>query len=185
MNKYFKDILLGALLVFVAVFSRVGLHTPNFTALAAVALFSGFYFRSYWSAIVPLAAVFISDLFIGFYSPGVMVLVYGAWVLTMMIGRWNWGTSQTRMGTVLKLAGKALMASGSFYLISNLGVWLFSGMYTLNITGLIECYVLAIPFFRQTIMGDLFYTALVFGTYFLAIYLSEDKKEVVAVPVKK
>ena len=186
MRTNVRDILVGAVLIAIAVFSRVVLHLPNFAALAAVGLFAGFYFKGNIAFLVPLLSVFISDLFIGFYDLGVMVFVYAGWLVPVFIGRSTLAVKGINawMDKILTVGGKALAVSAVFYLISNLGVWLFSGMYQPTFAGLIECYVLAVPFFRATILGDLAFSGLLFGAFYLLSAFSEDK-EVAAVVVQK
>lgn len=181
-----KDILVGTVLIAIAVFSRVALHLPNFAALAAVGLFAGFYFKGSRAFLVPLLSVFISDLFIGFYDLGVMVFVYTAWLMPVLIGRSGLAIKRINawVDKILTVGSKALAASVVFYLISNLGVWLFSGMYQPTFVGLMECYLLAVPFFRATILGDLAFCGLLFGAFYLVSFLSADKKEVEAVVVR-
>ncbi len=187
MKVNIKEVLVGALLIAIAVFSRVVLHVPNFAALAAVGLFAGFYFRETGAFVIPLLAVFISDLFIGFYDLGVMVFVYAAWLVPVFIGKSKLsfrGRNQW-LDKILTIGSKALASSLAFYMISNLGVWLFSGMYQPSFAGLLECYLLAVPFFRATVLGDLAFSGLLFGTYYLVSSLSVSKNEVATVKVRK
>lgn len=182
-----KDILVGAILITIAVFSRVALHLPNVAALGAVGLFAGFYFQGSRAFLVPLLSVLISDLFIGFYDIGVMAFVYAAWLAPVFIGRSHlaFRVLNNWVDKILTIGGKALAASFVFYLISNLGVWLFSGMYHLTFAGLIECYLLAVPFLRATIVGDLVFSGLLFGAFYLLSTLSADRGELEAIKVKK
>lgn len=134
-------------------------HPPNFSPIAAMALFSGAYLPHRGLAFVaPLAALFVSDLFLGFYQG--MAFVYGSVALTVVIG---WLLSSRRSPLPIALA--AVASSVLFYLITNFGVWLFSGFYPRTWEGLVACYVAAIPFFQNTLAGDLFFTALLFGGF--------------------
>ncbi|MFT6866422.1 MAG: hypothetical protein ACJA08_001253 [Cyclobacteriaceae bacterium] len=178
--KNYIQVVIAIALISLAVLSRTILHIPNFAAIAAVGLFSGFYFRGKLAYIIPLAAVLISDYIIGFYDLGTMSFVYAAWMLPVLIGKWKLSFNGLNkiFDKILSVGAKAIIASVSFYLISNLGVWLFGGMYTMTFSGLIECYTLAIPFFRYTLVGDLLFSGLLFGSFYLVANLTANKKQI-------
>jgi hypothetical protein len=137
-------------------------HPPNFSPIDAMALFSGAYLgRRSIAFVAPLAALLLSDAVLGFYHG--MATVYSAVALIVVIG---WWLSSRR--TPLTIALAAIASSVTFFVITNLGMWLFSGFYPLTYNGLIACYAAAIPFFRNTITGDLFYTILLFGGFRVA-----------------
>jgi len=137
-------------------------HPPNFSPIDAMALFSGAYVgRRLLAFAAPLAALLLSDLVLGFY-PG-MLFQYGAVVVIVLLGM----LALSRV-TILRLAGTALVASALFFAVSNFGVWAVSGMYAHTLSGLGACYLAAIPFFQNTVAGDLFYATLLFGGFALA-----------------
>jgi hypothetical protein len=137
-------------------------HPPNFSPIDAMALFSGAYLGRRWVAFAaPLAALFLSDLVLGFYHG--MATVYATVALVVAIG---WSLSSRR--SPLRIAGAAVAGSVTFFLITNFGMWLFSGFYPLTSAGLAACYVAAIPFFQTTVAADLFYAGLLFGGFVLA-----------------
>jgi hypothetical protein len=141
-------------------------HPPNFSPIDAMALFSGAYLGRRWIAFVaPLAALLLSDLVLGFYHG--MVTVYGTVALIVVIGWWVWARR-----TPLRVGVAALASSITFFGITNFGMWLFSGFYPLTSAGLAACYAAAIPFFQNTVAGDLFYSALLFGGFALAQQLA-------------
>lgn len=147
-------------LVMVGVVTRLIPHVPNFTSMGAVALFGGLYlsgWRSYW---VPLMALLLSDLILGIYDWRIMVSVY----LGLLFMVWC-GVRIRRYRTVELTAVVVLLGSIFFFLISNFAVWLWSGMYSLDWIGLIECYYLALPFFKNTLLGNLFYSVVLIGGY--------------------
>lgn len=157
MNTRMTTYMTLCLMVLGAAFSRLMPHPWNFTAIGAMALFGGSYFPSKrLSFVVPLLALLLSDLVLGFHST--MLFVYVPFALTVVTG-WSLreGKSPLRIGTM------ALVTSSLFFLISNFGVWMTGGMYPLTGTGLVECYVAAIPFFRNQILGDLFFSGVLFG----------------------
>lgn len=151
--------LLAAIVVAAAL--RLVPHPPNFTPIAAMALFSGAYLgRRPLAFVAPLGAMLLSDALLSFHSG--MPFIYASVALIVLLG---W-LALSRV-TVFRLAGAALASSALFFAISNFGVWLQSGMYAPRLSGLVACYVAAIPFFQNTIAGDLFYTGLLFGGFAL------------------
>ena len=158
---------LAALLIAIAAAAALRLvpHPPNFSPIDAMALFSGAYLgRRTLALLAPLAALLVSDLVLGFYSG--MLFQYAAVIAIVLLG----AITLSRMN-VLRLAAAALASSLLFFVVSNFGVWLVSGMYVHTLAGLGACYVAAIPFFQNTVAGDLFYTALLFGGFVLAEHL--------------
>ncbi len=136
-------------------------HPPNFTPIGAMALFSGAHFRDRgYSFVAPLAAMFLSDLVIGLHP--LIPVVYGSFALVVTIGFWL----RSRQN-VLTIAGAALASSLLFFLVTNFGVWALGSLYPKTVTGLLAAYVAAIPFFRNTVAGDLFYTAILFAGFAL------------------
>lgn len=161
MNNRHSLVLFGSalLLIVIAAFSRLLPHPANFTALGAIALFGGVYLDKRYAVAVPLLAMLISDYLIGFYSG--MYWVYGSFVLVGLVGLWL----RNHKSPLMILGGTAA-SSLLFYVVTNFGVWFTAGsMYAKTWDGLIECYVAAIPFFRNTLGGDLFFVILLFGAY--------------------
>jgi hypothetical protein len=148
---------------------------PNFAPVAAIALFAGYFFRSRAVALfVPLAVMGISDFFIGSYDWHMMAIVYGALMLPVfargILRRWfslEGGGSPVHASAGL-IAG-SLGASITFFVISNFGAWMWYGIYEHTVAGMIHCYVQAIPFFRYTLAGDLFFAVALFGSYAVAM----------------
>jgi hypothetical protein len=152
--------LLSAILVAAAL--RLVPHPANFSPIDAMALFAGAYLgRRAIAFVAPLAALLLSDVVLGFYHG--MATVYATVALIVLIG---WWLSSRRSPP--RIAAAAIASSVTFFLITNLGMWLFSGFYPLTYAGLLACYTAAIPFFQNTIAGDLFYTVLLFGGFRLA-----------------
>jgi hypothetical protein len=152
--------LLSAILAAAAL--RLVPHPPNFSPIAAMALFSGAYVgRRALAFAAPLAALLLSDAILGFY-PG-MQFQYLAMALVVLLG---WVTL-SRI-SIIRIGAAALASSVLFFVISNFGTWLVSGMYPMTTAGLAACYAAAIPFFQNTVAGDLFFTALLFGGFALA-----------------
>lgn len=155
-----KVIAISAIILFAAVMRLVP-HYPNFTPVAAIALFGGAHFGKRWLAfLVPLMALFISDLFLGFHQ--MMIPVYVAFSLVVLLGHRLKNSIRP-----LPVIGASLGASTLFFLITNLAVWFASPLYPPTVSGLITCYVAAIPFFYSGLLGDLFYSGVFFGGFYL------------------
>jgi len=159
-----RNILIGSTLILAAALSRLLPHPDNFTPIAAMALAGGVYLEKRFALIVPLAALVISDFFIGFHNT--ILFVYGSFVLIGFMGLWL--KSHKKFSPVL---GTALLSSTLFFVITNFGVWLTGGgwFYPRTWQGLIECYSMAIPFFRNTLAGDLVFTGVLFGLFELSL----------------
>ena len=140
-------------------------HPPNFSPIDTMALFSGAYLgRRGIAFIAPLAALLLSDLVLGFYHG--VATVYATVALIVVIGWWL-----SRKRTPLRIGAATIVSSVTFFLITNFGMWLFSGFYPVTYAGLVACYTAAIPFFQNTVAGDLFYSVLLFGGFALAQHL--------------
>ena len=151
-------------IVVAATAMRLVPHPPNVTPIAAIALFGGAHFASKRAALaVPLLAMCLSDLLLGFGVHRVMPFVYGSFALIVVLGR----LIRDRRST-LAVGGAALTGSVLFFVITNFGVWLLSDLYPRTMEGLVACYVAAIPFFRNTLVGDLLYAGALFGGFALA-----------------
>ena len=152
--------LLAAILLAAAL--RLVPHPPNFTPIGAMALFSGAYLgRRALAFVAPLGAMLLSDALLGFYSG--FWITYLAIGLVVLIG---W-LALSRVSPLL-VGAAAIASSITFFLVSNFGTWALSGMYPHSGAGLAACYIAAIPFFQNTLAGDLFYATLLFGGFRIA-----------------
>jgi len=147
-------------LVVVGIVSRLLPHPANFTPLAALALFGGYYFKREGKIILPLLALFVSDCFLGFYDLKLMLVVYFCFFLNVMLG--SYLGDKKILG---KAVGFSVVGSIIFFLATNFAVWAFGSWYPHTASGLVACFYLAIPFFRNTLLGDLFFTCSLFGAY--------------------
>jgi len=155
-------------LIGLAAISRLLPHEMNFSPIGAIALFAGAYISNKRLAFaLPMAALLVSDILLqvvhgtGFYRD--MVFVYGSFALIVSLGFLLRGREQRQTIMVASLVSSIL-----FFFITNFGTWLMYAMYPKNIQGLMSCYIAGIPFFKGTIMGDLFYNILLFGSFALA-----------------
>ena len=132
--------------------SRIIPHPPNFTPVIAMAIFMPYLTSNLYSAIlVPLSAMFVSDLYLGFHSS--MFWVYGSILLITTLSYYTMSIKST----YIHLGSNALLSSTMFFVITNFAVWMFGSMYPLTLEGLILCYTMAIPFFGNTLTSTLFY----------------------------
>ena len=155
------------LYVMAAIVLRLLPHPWNVTPIAAMFLFSGSTFRRKREALLaPLAALMLSDYAV------IHFLYHGqyrwftpfTWIAFLLVGLIGF-TLRNRI-TFARVAGASLTGSLVFFVVSNFGVWLPGVMYPKTAAGLAACYVAAIPFFRNTVLGDLFYAAVMFGSYY-------------------
>jgi len=147
-------------------------HLANFAPIAAMALFSGVYFNNKkYALVVPLAAMLLADLFIGFYNPWIMASVYGTFLLIGLLGIWL-----KKHKTVPNVLGASLIGSVMFFLVTNFAVWAIPhSIYPQTLQGLLQSYTMGLPFFRNTLMGDLFYTGSMFGLMELVMWLTNKR----------
>lgn len=155
-------ILLGA----VSVILRLLPHMPNFAPIGALSLFIGLYATRKWWLLAPIAVMLVSDGLIGFYDWKLMSVVYGSFLVYALLGRII--RNNKSFATV---AGSAFAGALFFYLTTNFAVWAFGNWYPHTVQGLILNYELALPFFRNTLLGDLFYAGVFIGSYELAANL--------------
>jgi len=146
--------------IVLAAVSRLMPHFPNFAPIAAMALFGGACYSNRTMAfLLPLLAMLLSDIFIGFHNT--LVYVYAGFIVTTFIG------IQLKNTKVHSIAIGSLLSSVLFFIITNFGVWAAGGGLNSG-TGLVNTYVLGIPFFGATMLGDLFYNGILFGAFYLA-----------------
>ena len=147
-------------LIFIGVILRFLPHPANFAPIAALGLFGGTYLNRKLAVVLPLAAMVVSDIFIGFDSFSSRASVYGSFIAIGLIGMWL--KNHKSVGNV---AGASLFSSVLFYTVTNFVYFYPPTMYTHDMNGLVASYINALPFFRMTLLGDLFYVAMFFGIY--------------------
>ena len=160
------EILVLALIFVVGFSSRFLLaDVPNFKPVAALALFGGFYFQRSTLAVLGLVAILmISDFFLGSYSLSIAISVYVSLGLGVWLGRRFKGSeSSSPLARYGGVAAASFVMAVVFFLFTNLAVW--GAWYPATSQGLVACYVSAIPFFKFTVAGNLFFSVAAFGTY--------------------
>jgi hypothetical protein len=167
-----KKITIISAIILCAALMRFIPHEPNFTPLGAIALFSGAFIGNIFLALaMPLLSMLLGDALMGFNGwayPGQMLIVYLSFMIVTLVGR---GILKNNKG-IARVGTAALGSSLVFFIITNFAVWAngFWGMafYPLTFSGLIDCYVMAIPFYKTSLFADLAYSAVFFGGFYLA-----------------
>ena len=160
--------ILAVLMILAAAFSRLLPHPVNVAPIAAMALAGGVYLDKRFAFAIPIAALLITDWFLGFYP--ILFFVYVSFIAIGLIGLWL--KSHKRP---LPVIGATLFSSALFFVVTNVGVWIVGPeMYPRTWGGLVECFVAAIPFFRNTVFGDLVYTGVLFGIFELITYFAKN-----------
>ena len=150
LTKNFQGYLLPICLILILSFSRLIPHPWNFTPVLATGIFAGFYFKQFYlSLFIVILSMFIGDLFLGFHS--LMFFTYAALAIAVVIGLY------VKHFKFTEILYSGLASSVCFFIITNFGAWLTHGMYAKNFSGLMQSYVMAIPFFHNTLISTLLY----------------------------
>jgi hypothetical protein len=158
--QIFRAVIIVCFIAFAAVV-RILPHPWNFTPLGAMALFSGAKLGRSWKAfLVPLAALFFGDLFIGLHW--LMPVVYLSFALSVVVGIFF-----RRRQSFGPLAIATLLGATQFFLTTNWAMWAFGATYPKSLRGLLACYAAGVPLFRNTLAGDAFYAFVLFGGFAL------------------
>ena len=154
LNKNFNSYYLPICLILVLSFTRLIPHPWNFTPILAASIFSGFYFKNFFlGSFVVIFSMFLGDLYFGFHST--MLFTYASLAVAVAIG------ILIKNFKFSEILVSGLTGSICFFVITNFGAWLTLEMYEKNLSGLINSYVLAIPFFHNTLISTLVYLILI------------------------
>ena len=144
------------LVIATAISNIIFANIPNFSPIASVALFSGFYFSNKKIAlIIPVACMFISDYFIGFHS--YMWAVYLSFILIAILGVYM------KKAQPKNIILNALLSSILFFLITNSAVWISGSYYSKDLSGLALCLSMGVPFFKYTLLSSAVFSTILFG----------------------
>jgi hypothetical protein len=171
MNTKITRVVLAAVLVAIGVAGRLLPHAWNFAPIVAIGLFAGAYLGKRYAFAVPVLAMVISDAFIGFYGWKLNLTVYVAMALSGGLG-----LTLRKNKNPLSIGFAAMAGSTLFFLITNAAVWYFGASYPAGINGLWVSLVAGLPFFRNAIVGDMWYSFALFGTYEFALMLIRSFK---------
>ncbi len=147
-------------LIALGIVARLVPHPWNATPVMAIALFGGTVSSKRWAILLPLIIIALSDVALGWHRT--IPFTWGAFLLTGLLAWWV-----RRSPNAWRIGAGAVTGSALFFLITNFGVWLTESLYPHTLAGLWECFIAAIPFFRGTLVGDLFYTTILFSGYAL------------------
>lgn len=147
-------------LIVAGIIARLVPHPWNATPVMAIALFGGAYLSKRWGILLPLITVIASDSILGWHNT--MAFSWAAFILTGMLAGFL-----RRQPSALRILGVSVTGSLIFFIVTNFGVWAVGGLYAPTLQGLQECFIAAVPFYRNTLLGDLVYTAAFFGAYHL------------------
>lgn len=162
-KKTLKETLVLTVPVLLVVLSRLLPHPDNFTPVAALAIFSAAAFsRSWHGIIITFVAMFVSDIFIGFHDT--------LWIVYLSLGfNLVFGYMLKKKISFLRVAGFTLAGSLQFFITTNFVVWATSGMYAHTAAGLVQCYTMALPFLRNSVVSDLLFSGLLFGSAYMSL----------------
>ena len=145
-------------LILILAFARLIPHPPNFTPIIAVAIMSSYFFRNILlSCTVIIISMLLADIFIGFYK-NIFFVYLSLLLITYIFSHIN------RKIKLKNLFIFGLLGSIIFFILSNFGVWILSEMYEKNLNGLINCYLLAVPFFINTLLSTIIFSYTAFLT---------------------
>ncbi len=165
LNRYFLAVVLMMLAAILFRVAKVPFQSAypvllNFSPVAALSLFGAAYLKNKkFAFFVPVAIMFLSDCILGFHST--MFFTYGSFALISLLG---FSIFENKISSTRVLVA-SLSASLIFFLVTNFGVWLMQSMYAKNMNGLVDCYIAAIPFLKGSLLGDLIFSAALFGAF--------------------
>jgi hypothetical protein len=165
------QITIACMLIMLAIVSRLLPHPANFAPVMAVAIFGGAVLPRHLALWVPLIAIAVSDMIIGFYP--IMLIVWSCYLVVAFVSN-----KLLTRPTFVKGAAVTIGASVFFFLITNFAVWLLDNMYVHSFSGLAQCYLLALPFFHNSFLSDLLYTTSLFTMYTFVVVLVYRTKSI-------
>jgi hypothetical protein len=171
MKKLLSKLIQPVTFILVGTLARILPHPANFAPIAGMALFGGTYMGKKQAFVLPISAMILSDFVIGFDSLPMRLTVYGSFTIMVLIGLWL-----KNHKNIQNVILATLFSSVLFFLATNFAVWAFGTMYPKTPEGLSAAYVLAIPFFRNTILGDLFYSGIFFGGFEFSKYFARQHR---------
>jgi len=150
LRKNIKNYFFPICLILILSFSRLIPHPWNFTPVLATGIFAGFYFKQFYlSLFIVIFSMFIGDLYLGFHST--MFFTYISLAVAVILGLY------IKHFKFIEILFSGLVSSISFFIITNFGAWLTLEMYEKNFVGLLQSYIMAIPFFHNTLISTFLY----------------------------
>jgi hypothetical protein len=164
---------LAVALVVFGVAMRILPHPANLAPVGAIALFGGAVLPKRLSWWLPLAVMLLSDVYLGFYHG-----IAFTWAAFLLVG--VYGMSLRKRSNWFRVPFGAMGSAVIFFVVSNFGVWAQGQLYAHTWDGLVQCYTMALPFFRNTFFGDFVYAWLLFGLYAFAFKLAASQNKTVS-----
>lgn len=162
-------------IVALGVLTRIVPHMQNVGMITALAIFAGYVLPRKQALVLPLAVRLISDLFLGFFSPMLMVAVYAAHLFGVLLGWWVKQNTSTATRWV-KIVSSGFIGALVFFLVTNFALFYSPAAYPHTWKGIMLAYTNGLPFFRGTVLGDVGYTVALFAVYEYALWYSAHKK---------
>lgn len=162
--------MLAIILIALGITMRILPHEANFAPIAAIALFGGVYLRRSYAVLLPVAAMLMSDIIIGFDSFQSRAVIYGSVATIGLVG-----LAIRNRKSLATVAGGSIVGSLIFYLATNFVYFYPPTMYQHNLSGLLNSYYNALTFFKYTLASDLFYVGILFGSYELIMAFNNHK----------
>ncbi len=159
----FRNLIISVILIALVVVGRLIPHVWNVTPIIAVALLAGAVLPRRWAFVVPLLAMLISDIIIGFYNLPVMLTVYGSFTVVAFLGVY------LKNMKPVQIVAASITSSTLFFLTTNFAVWATADWYPKTMDGLLLSYTLGLPFFRNMLLGDIIFSGVLFGVWALAV----------------
>ena len=195
-----KNLIIASLIILFGMLSRLLTFIPNFSALESIALFSGAYIlRKHLAFIIPIVAMFVSDLIINntiarVWFPkhdGLVIFAdYMIWnvlslVLIVFIGKFIFKNVANKnvIGKVLNFIGGVLGATLLYWTITNFGTWLSSSMYAKSFAGLVTCFGAAVPFLKNSLIGNFVFATVIFGSFEAIKAMNASKNPAKQIPI--
>tara|TARA_B100000945_G_C20220224_1_gene520271 strand:+ start:189 stop:701 length:513 start_codon:yes stop_codon:yes gene_type:complete len=151
-KRNINNLLIPISLLLIMSFSRLIPHPPNFTPIIAVGILGGYFFKNLnWSLGIVFLSIFLTDLLLGFY-PSMLMIYLSLAIIILSFHKLN------NLMNFKNLFLYGLSGSVIFFIVSNFGVWMFDGLYEKNLEGLIKCYIMAIPFFKNTLFSTIIFS---------------------------
>lgn len=158
-------------LIGVGVLGRLIPHIPNATPITAVTLTASKYLGRFSAILIPIVAMLVADAVIGFYDWRILISVYVSFLFISILG-----ILARKYSNLLPTGLVLVIAPLLFFLVTNFSVWLLSPWYEKSIAGLLYCYTLGLPFLRNMFLGDIAYTAILFGAVGILGVLKTNKQ---------
>jgi len=172
-----RKFIFAGLLIVLGILFRTAWHLgPNVEFVTSACLLAGSYLGRKWVILVPVFIMLTSDLIIG--NTNIFIFTWSAYIVIGILGYWGLKNKNEKLKItkIIKATGLGIIASLWFYLWTNFGVWLLDswGMYPRIITGLVDAYILGLPFLKYNLIGNLVFVPVSFSLVEIVKSISLD-----------